>query len=550
MSASGADEGRYTNENSADFERNRPVGQEVEKEGGGTGVTSGSGGFTPELQNPTHSDSVRDSTHEDGKDPKQDNHAHVPTRALLNRYGIDAVPTYPLQSLEHEVNGLGLHENGDGRRFAIHHAGKLCYVVGWGWLHYEGGKWSRISDVAVQEFARKTADDLLVLAGQAKGDSVHWRDLHKHAFGMNRATRLWRMVELARSDPAIWRSPASFDREPHLLNCRNGVVDLKTGKLRPHTPTDYFTRQVPFDYHEPLIFPLDQHWRRFLKETTGGDKELERFLQMAAGYALTGETNEQCLFFLYGDGSNGKSTFLETLRHVMAEYSDTAKTDFLMADRNNSNQKNATVARLQGVRMVTVAEAGENRSFDESFLKVLTGDESVEARRLYNEAFSTNPSFKVWIHGNTLPRIGGTDDGIWRRFHLVPFTQKVSEAKRDLNLKSKLKADASEILCWMVEGARRWYAEGLQPPQSIRRASSEYRSDMDVLSLFLTEECVYEQGSKVRAAELLRNLNNWCASQALPQFTAQKLGRRLRASGLSSSYEGNHMQWWGIALKL
>ncbi|HHU73383.1 MAG TPA: DNA primase, partial [Clostridiales bacterium] len=204
-------------------------------------------------------------------------------------------------------------------------------------------------------------------------------------------------------------------------------------------------------------------------------------------------TGEECLFILYGTGRNGKGTFAETLLHLLGSYARTAQVDSLMLKNVSASGANPDIARLKGARVVNAAEPQKNARLNESLIKQLTGGDMVTARFLYGKEFEYRPEFKLWINTNYKPQFSGNDDGIWSRVKLIPFTVYIPPEKRDPNLKDYLRErEINGILNWALEGLKLWQKEGLEMPETMKSATMDYRSEMDVMQKFLNE-CTKEK---------------------------------------------------------
>ena len=292
------------------------------------------------------------------------------------------------------------------------------------------------------------------------------------------------MLVLAQSEPDIPARITEFDTDPLLLNCANGVLNLATGELMPHAPARRLSKITTIAYDPMAACPL---WLEFLDRVMGSDDDMIDYLQRAMGYTLTGHTGEQCLFFTHGNGANGKSVFLEILLQMAGEYGTNARADSFMVKQQSGIPND--IARLVGMRFVGVNETETGQRMAESLVKDLTGGDTISARFLHREFFTFRPEFKLWIRGNHKPSIRGTDDGIWRRIHLIPFEVQIPEAERDPNLPEKLHAELPGILRWAVEGAIAWQRDGLRVPEKVKAATSEYRTEMDRLADFIDEKC-------------------------------------------------------------
>jgi putative DNA primase/helicase len=252
-------------------------------------------------------------------------------------------------------------------------------------------------------------------------------------------------------------------------------------------------------------------WLKFLDDVTNGDVGLQKYIQKSVGYSLTGSNREQCAYFLYGMGNNGKSTFLDTISDLLGSYSANAQPETIMMRKWGEGGALSDIARLKSTRFVTSEEPTEGVRLNEGLLKQLTGGSKVTCRFLYGDEFEYVPEFKIWIATNHKPVIRGTDVGIWRRIKLIPFEVNIPKEKVDKNLKYKLRKEFPQILRWAVDGCRMWMSEGLEEPECVSLAVKEYKQEMDILAGFL-EQCIeidYTVDTKTPARNLFRAYSQW-----------------------------------------
>jgi putative DNA primase/helicase len=293
----------------------------------------------------------------------------------------------------------------------------------------------------------------------------------------------------------------TLDADPWLLNVRNGVVDLRTGRLGKHDPGLMMTKIAGADYYG-LDAPSSGVWERAVLEIVGGDQGVANFLRRWFGYCCTGLTQEQVFVVHWGDGANGKSTVLETIARVLGDYAATAASSLLVGDHSErAGAASPEVAALRGRRMVTAHETGEGMRLREAFVKQATGSDRISARHLYGEPFSFLPTHKIQLLTNSKPTVRGQDHGIWRRVRLVPYTQRFGTAEdvaakratrvRDLGIAEALGTEQvlSEVLTWLVRGAVEWHTSGLHEPSIVVEASEAYRLEQDRVLQFLRECC-------------------------------------------------------------
>jgi putative DNA primase/helicase len=278
----------------------------------------------------------------------------------------------------------------------------------------------------------------------------------------------------------------------------------------------------------------------------GGNQPLVEFVQRAAGYCLTGKTDEEVLFFLYGTGANGKTTFVETVRKLLSDYAQQADFNSFLEKRSDGARND--LARLKGARFVAAVEAGEGRKLDETVIKQATGGDTITSRFLYREFFEYVPQFKIFLVANHKPRISGTDEGIWRRIRLIPFNVTIPTEERDKRLLEKLQRELPGILAWAVRGCLEWQRDGLGKSDQVSEATELYRREMDSLADFLDDRCVIGQGEVSDAGLLYETYKVWCQANG-EEPTSQKLfGSRLHDRGFEPAKKRGHRCWVGLSL--
>lgn len=386
---------------------------------------------------------------------------------------------------------------------------RYCYTEK-KWYFYNSMRWSvdnlgvilRMADKCVE--AMKAEAKLYLQADEESGgDMAKAFEKHMKSSRSNKSKKAM-LNEIEHHLPIL---PIQMDRYKMALNTPSGIINLKNGDVKAHNPEYYFTKITSVDCAEAADCP---RWLAFLDDIFAGDKDLIRYIQKAVGYSLTGSTAEQCAFFLYGTGRNGKSTFIDVIRDVFGDYAANIQPETIMVKSSQSNAINSDIARLKGARLVTSVEPNEGVRLNEGLLKQLTGDDTVTARKLYSEEFEFKPEFKLWMATNHKPIIRGTDTGIWRRIHMIPFDVQIPEDKVDKNLTHKLKAEMTGIFKWCIDGCLMWQREGLQMPAAVLKSVREYRREMDVISAFIEDKCTLE--GTVQASTLYAAYVSWADS--------------------------------------
>jgi len=325
-------------------------------------------------------------------------------------------------------------------------------------------------------------------------------------------------------------SPDDFDAYPDYLNVQNGIVNLKNGELMPHDSTWMLSKITNCEYDAKKRKP--KRWLQFLDEITGGNKEMQDYIQRSIGYSISGSNKEQCAYFLYGMGNNGKSTFLDTIADMLGDYASNAQPDTLMLQSRVGSLgggANSDIARLKSARFVTCEEPTEGVRLNEGLLKQLTGGSKVTCRFLYGDEFEYTPEFKIWIATNHKPTVRGTDVGIWRRIKLLPFEVNIPKEKVDKNLKYKLRQEFPQILAWAVEGCMKWHRDGLEEPQRVIEATKDYKQEMDLIAGFV-EQCVmidYDTDEKIMASDLFAVYSKWAKQNNEWEMSAKRFGMEI-----------------------
>ena len=293
-------------------------------------------------------------------------------------------------------------------------------MVGLGWTEMD-----RRADAELAKLAHNVIRGIYSEGAKKSPTKINKRATGKHALSSEARSRIENMLLCAK--PYLAVRPEQLDQYPMLLNVANGVIDLSTGSLLPHDPKYLITKLIEVDYDPEAGCP---EWEKFLDLVTGGDKNLQFFLQLAVGYTLTGLTDEHCLFVLYGTGANGKTTFTETIRLLLGDYAKRVNIESLMQSWGSGQAATPNVADMAGARFVLSSEIPDNRKLNDALVKDLTGGDAITARFLFTNPFTFLPTHKLWIFGNYKPQISGTDEGIWRRIRVVPFTVTIPKEQR------------------------------------------------------------------------------------------------------------------------
>jgi len=337
-----------------------------------------------------------------------------------------------------------------------------------------------------------------------------------------------------------------IDAESFKIGFDNGrkIVELRTGLARTALQADYITKSINVtEYGDP---EKAARWLAFLDQVFNGDAELIDWVKRWCGYTLSGSTNEQIFCFCYGVGANGKSVFIDILRHILGDYGRAISVETLAEAKRQAGAASPDLYDLIGARLVTSSETEEGQALAETLVKGLVSGDTMSVRRLHAMPVQFTPQFKLVIAGNHKPVIRGCDYGIWRRVRLIPFTKVFKPEERDPELLAKLKAETAHIFAWMVEGCLEWQRRGLSDvPAIIGQATAEYREESDIVGRWIGECCILDPRQETASGELYKSYRDWSLENGHKPSSSSVFGRRLterlgspRKSSSNRFYQG------------
>ena len=392
------------------------------------------------------------------------------------------------------------------------------------WFVWDGMRWKYCKDntYATQK-AYETIKNIETEALQTK-DIMRKQELLRWSKQSQSNSKIQSMISMASKHEDLVVSMSDFDKDTSLINCMNGVVDLKSKTLLGIHKHRLISNLARVSYNPNAKAPT---FINFINQVFGNDVELIRWVQRAIGYSLTGSVLEQKLFYAYGTGSNGKSTLFEIIMHILNDYSKATDFETFLSKQKSGVRELEAVGELKGVRYALASETDSHVRFSESTIKKLTGGDTLRGTRLTKSAFEFKPEFKLWFSANHLPYAKDGSFGFWRRIKIIPFTQTFSGSKVNSTLYEQLLQERDGIFKWCVDGAYHWYKElkksggksGLGPCKAIDEATEEYKSENDVLGNFITECIETSPGSKVKARDLYDRYKLWNEFNSNGEFT-------------------------------
>lgn len=429
----------------------------------------------------------------------------------------------------------GRDDEGNAQTVNTIHKDKFLHSDALGWLAYDGRSWQ--SENAESLLDRAITETLMarVLAFRENGMDIPGKILPNANNVRNAKFQLSSIVTAAVD---------SFDTGLDLLNCQNGVVDLRTGDLTPHDPTQRFSYCIPVDY---TPWPDWSAWTTFLLGAVGS-QEMVDYLQMAVGYSLTGHTREEILHYIWGPPRSGKGTFTETLLGMLG--APLAKeVDFqTFAQRRDGDAQNFDLAPLKPTRFVAASESGKYQSLNEAKVKAITGGNMVHCAFKYGAFFSYRPQFKIWLSSNHPVNADVDDDAIWSRLRVIEFPNShVGQEDKGLKERMRSQGNLEAVLAWAVYGAVKWYMagdSGLQTPTQVATATEDARRELDYVGVFIDECCELDPDAFVPYSDLYTAYTEWAEENGVQPKQKRAFSLALNAKGI-----GEERKYIGLSQK-
>jgi len=426
------------------------------------------------------------------------------------------------------------------------------------WFVWDGMRWRyETDDVTATQRGYITIESIDKEAS-ATLDGLKRQELLKWSKSSQSKSRILSMISMASKHKDMIVSMADFDKDLHVINCLNGVVDLTNRRLQASSSHRLISKLAKASYNPRAKAPV---FRSFINQIFGNDIELIRWAQRMIGYFLTGSVVEQKLFIAYGTGANGKSTLFEIIKLILGDYSKTADFETFLSKQKSGVRELEAVGELKGIRFALASETDSHVRFSEAIIKRLTGGDTLRGTKLMKSAFEFKPEFKLCFLTNHLPYGKDGSFGFWRRIKVVPFNQRFSGSKVDSTLYNQLLKEKDGIFKWCVDGAYHWHDQiqksggktGLGPCKAIDEATEDYKSENDILSNFIKDCIETTRGSEVKARDLYNEYKLWNEANSGEEFTNPIsevfFSKRMEERGLKKTRDQNGKIYVDIKLK-
>ena len=511
------------------------------------------------VKQPDTAPSIAPEAAQDALQPSQDGAEPLPAPTIANtspakpaRQPRKARPVLSLvggsaaaPALDPDLLPLALSETGITAEFVAAHNDDLRYVADWKrWVVWNGKRWEPESKKRVEPLARltvlcnalKNRAEAAALAPASRNKLESWACIRS-------------VMELAECARAFQAKPSDFDADPWLLGTPDGTVDLREGKLIAAEREHMLIRRttvIPQAGPTPLFDSV-------MRCATGGNPEMLAFLWRWLGYVLTGDTREECFLFLHGKPQSGKTTLIEAIAGILGKVQDggySTIVDMDMLCETRMDKGNDRIITLQAARFAYASETEEGRHWKPSLLKWVTGGDSLQGRRLYEEAASFTPTHKLCVFGNNKPHLRSADEGIRRRLHLLEYHGVVSDADRDNTLKPRLVAEYPAILARMIEGCLDWQrCNGLKKPAEITSNVESYYESEDSMGAWIEDKCTREKGAAVASAEAYRSFSDYMQDRGERAPTQKRFSMMMQAHDFTLGKRSGARVIFGVRLK-
>jgi putative DNA primase/helicase len=413
------------------------------------------------------------------------------------------------------------------------HGKHFLYCDAYGWMQNVGTHWiySGLAEKEINLAITHTLIERRVAAVKAENEKII-KATKPSSANKNNTRNMFKDI--------VWCDVGMFDQAKHLLNCQNGVVDLRSGQLITNEPSSHFTYCVNAEYQPGVN---TEEWTNFLSATIGNYDQIHEWLQMACGYSITGYTNEEIMFYNYGPTRSGKGTFMNAYLHMLGQPLAMGMNFSTFTAKREGDSQNFDLAPLKPSRFIAASESGKHQALNEAVIKQITGNDPIRAAYKGKDQFTYFPQFKIWLSSNHPVKGDVDDDAFWGRVKVIDFPNS-HLGNEDKSLKERMQAQtySNMVLAWTVIGARLWHIQdkGLTTPTSVQATVAEQRAQLDSIQRWLDECTQRKEGVNTANDALRRSYEDWCRQNGeMPKFAVQ-FGKSMNAKGYEPTNVKDH----------
>lgn len=409
------------------------------------------------------------------------------------------------RAAEAALLGQGISDEGNAQCVHLRHSRSFAHSEALGWVYYNGMQW--VQEGAEAALDRAIVDTLTARIQAATRSDMpdQYEKLIKFCIPNNSRIRGTK----GNLSSLAYVAPGDFDTEPDRLNCRNGVLDLRTGEVSEHRADQRFMHCTSVDYYADANTAV---WVNWLYETVGED--VTDWLQLAVGYSLTGHSREEVLFYLYGPARSGKGTFTSTLLALLGSPLAKEVNFATFTAQRTGDSQNFDLAPLKPCRFVAASESNAYERFNEAKVKSLTGGDEIYCAFKHRDHFNYRPQFKIWLSSNQPVNADPDDEAVWGRMRVIHFPKShLGDENKMLKERMRSSAVLEGVLAWAVQGAQRWYelgSKGLPEPESSAKMKAQHRGEIDNVQAWIEECCVKADDHFEPNANLFKSYKDWC----------------------------------------
>ena len=418
-------------------------------------------------------------------------------------------------------------------RFARAFSGKLHYVMAEKrWLWFDGACWRDDTRGRVRALLK---DWLGKVSVNTPGAESYLRAIASE----RTLSGVERLVQIS---PSIAAAPEDFDTDPDILCTPGGIVDLRTGEMRPAQSADMCRKCTAV---APALRGSPEaecpRFMDFLDWLTVSRHDLQEYHQRCAGYFLTGHVHERALFVPKGTGNNGKTVYYETVLGIMGDYGIGVEAELFVQLRNPSRSSRDFIVLL-GKRFALAAELEEQQVWSEAKIKRMTGGDKLPGRKLYGEAFDFGPTHKLVVPTNDMPAFPRGGLPMKNRLQVQPFDNTIADSVADGELPAKIRAEWPGVLRWMIDGAMAWHKDGLAPPACVTNASDSALDASNPIAGWRWERTELDGETWIADAALYSDYADFCRREGVVSIGRGTFIKRLEAiTWETKGHDGNHV---------